>query len=112
MPASEVFARARKLKPGLGHSTVYRALDRLCELGLILEVHVPGMNAALYESARSNHAHFLCRGCGALEDMEFDVPADEIGSSVAARGGEVNEISLMVHGRCAACRSPVGRVGP
>ena len=83
---------------------MYRALDRLCEMGLVLELHLPGMNAALYEQARSGHAHFVCRACGRIEDVDCDVPSEAIHAFVRDREGEVEEIILTVHGRCVACR--------
>ena len=103
-PAGDIFARAKALKSSLGYSTVYRALDRLCRMGLVLELHLPGMNAALYEPARSGHAHFVCRSCGRIEDVDCDMPSEAIRSFVGGRDGEVEEIILTVHGRCAACR--------
>ncbi len=104
-PAGDIFTRAKALKASLGYSTVYRALDRLCRMGLVLELHLPGMNAALYEQARSGHAHFVCRACGRIEDVDCDVPSDAIHSFVRGRDGEVEEIILTVHGRCTACLS-------
>ena len=104
-PAGDIFARAKALKASLGYSTVYRALDRLCGMGLVLELHLPGMSAALYEQARAGHAHFVCRACGRIEDVDCDVPADAIHSFVNGRAGEVEEIILTVHGRCMACRT-------
>ena len=103
-PAGDFFMRAKALKPSLGYSTVYRALARLCAMGLVLELHLPGMNGALYEEARPGHAHFVCRACGRIEDVDCDLPSEAIHSSVRAREGEVEEIILTVHGRCAACR--------
>lgn len=103
--AGDIYARARSLKTTLGYSTVYRALDRLCRMGLVLELHLPGMGAALYEQARSGHAHFVCRGCGRIEDVDCDVPAEAIHNYVKGRDGEVEEIILTVHGRCVACRT-------
>ena len=104
-PASDIFTRAKARKSTLGYSTVYRALDRLCRMGLVLELHLPGMNAALYEQARAGHAHFVCRSCGRIEDVDCDVPADAIHSFVKGRDGDVEEIILTVHGRCTDCRS-------
>ncbi len=111
-PAGDIFARAKALKATLGYSTVYRALDRLCRMGLVLELHVPGMNAALYEQARAGHAHFVCRACGRIEDVDCDLPSDAIHSVVRARDGEVEEITLTVHGRCTACRSAAPAASP
>ena len=110
--AGDIFTRAKALKPSLGYSTVYRALDRLCRMGLVLELHLPGMNAALYEQARAGHAHFVCRACGRIEDVDCDVPADAIHSFVRGRDGEVEEIILTVHGRCTSCRSAAAEPAP
>ena len=107
-PASDIFTRAKARKPTLGYSTVYRALDRLCQMRLVLELHLPGMNAALYEQARAGHAHFVCRACGRIEDVDCDVPSDAIHSFVKGRDGDVEEIILTVHGRCTDCRSALG----
>ncbi len=116
-PVGDIFTRAKALKATLGYSTVYRALDRLCRLGLVLELHLPGMGAALYEQARAGHAHFVCRACGKIEDVDCDVPGEAIRSLVQDRDGEVDEIILTVHGRCTACKASPNRtttdaVGP
>ena len=65
---------------------------------------MPGQSAALYEPARSGHAHFVCRACGRIEDVDCDVPADAIQAAVRGRDGDVHEITLTVHGHCATCR--------
>lgn len=103
-PAGDIFTLARARKASLGYSTVYRALARLCRMGLVLELHVPGQSAALYEPARSGHAHFVCRACGRIEDVDCDVPVDAIRAAVRGRDGEVHEITLTVHGHCVTCR--------
>ena len=104
-PVGDIFARARTRKPTLGHATVYRALDRLCRMGLVLELHVPGATAALYEQARAGHAHFFCRLCGKVEDIDCEMPASEIRAIVDAQNGKVDEIILTVQGRCSTCRA-------
>lgn len=105
--AGDIFGLARQRKAGLGHSTVYRALARLCARGLVLEVHVPGLNGALYEVARPGHAHFVCRACRALEDIDCEAPAQAIRALVAAQGNKVDDISLTIHGLCGRCRGGV-----
>ena len=101
--AADIFSRARAMKGSLGYSTIYRALSRLCGLGLVLEVHVPGLGAALYEPARPSHAHFVCGGCGRIEDVDCAVPSRDIREIVGSRGGRVDEVVLTVNGRCSAC---------
>ena len=105
LAAGDIFARAKALKPSLGYSTVYRALDRLCRLKLVLALHVPELNGALYERAGADHSHFVCRACGTVEDVACDLPMAAIGACVAAFDGEIDDVALTIHGRCAACRA-------
>lgn len=104
----DIYAEARRRQPGIGHSTVYRALDRLRDLGLILEVRVPGAAAALYEAVRPGHAHFLCDGCGQVEDIEYLPPPDLFDEVAASRGMAITAVSLTLQGLCARCRGAAG----
>ena len=102
--ASEIHASARRRQPGLGYSTVYRALDRLRDLGLVFELRVPGASSALYEPMRASHAHFLCEGCGRIDDIDYALPAAEIAGVAKAHTVEVTHVALTFNGLCHACR--------
>jgi Fe2+ or Zn2+ uptake regulation protein len=101
--AGEIFAEAKRRRPRIGHSTVYRALDRLRDLGLVSEVRVPGAASALYEPIRSGHAHFLCERCGRVEDIEYALPMAQVHGVAESRGLDVRSMSLTLHGLCARC---------
>lgn len=101
---SRVFEEARRVQPRIGHSTVYRALDRLCDLGLVLEVRVPGGSSALYEPVRANHAHFVCTRCGGVDDIDHALSPSSFDAIAQARDVVVEEVSLTLHGLCGACR--------
>ncbi len=106
-----IYAEARRRQPQIGQSTVYRALDRLRDLGLVLEVRVPGAASALYEPARSGHAHFLCERCGQVEDVEYTPPLDAFSNIAAIHGADITAVSLTLHGVCARCRSAPAEPG-
>lgn len=101
----DIFAVVARRRPGIGYSTVYRALDRLCALGLVAEVRVPGGASAVYEPARTDHAHFLCTGCGRVDDVDYALAPAEVEALAAARGIEVSHAVLTLRGVCARCRS-------
>ena len=108
--AAQIFTEAKRRQPRIGHSTVYRALDRLRDNGLVHEVRVPGAASALYESARHGHAHFLCTACGAVEDIGYEIPADDLARLDAGHDIAIAAVSLTFNGLCGACRggsSPV-----
>lgn len=61
---SEVYERARNDLPGLTEPTVYRTLEFLAENGLAHFAHM-GSGHLVYEIARQDHHHLICRKCGA-----------------------------------------------
>ena len=103
--AGDIFAEAKRRQAGIGYSTVYRALDRLRQQGLVHEVRVPGATSALYEPARHGHAHFLCTGCGRVEDVDYHVAAPDIAGLNVAHGIAIEGVDLTFNGLCGACRS-------
>ena len=102
--SSEIFAEARRRQPRIGYSTVYRALNRLRDLGLILEVRVPGAPSALYEPVSPGHAHFLCSRCGRVDDLDCSLAPSVLEDLTRNRRIEVTGVSLTLHGVCASCR--------
>lgn len=101
----DIFAAAAQRRPGIGYSTVYRALGRLCDLGLVAEVRLPGGASAVYEPARTGHTHFLCMSRGRVDDIEYAPAPAELKALAEARGIEVSELLLTLHGTCAQCRA-------
>lgn len=102
--ASEIHAAARRRQPGIGYSTVYRALDRLHDLGLVLEVRLPGSASALYEPAQPGHAHFHCVRCGRVEDVEVSLPAAELAALAERHRIEISSVATTLNGLCEHCR--------
>jgi Fe2+ or Zn2+ uptake regulation protein len=101
---SDIFAEAKRRKPRIGYSTVYRALNRLRDLGLVLEVRIPGAASALYEPMGTSHAHFLCKGCGRVDDIDY-IPSKAVFAELSlGQDMEISDLSVTAHGLCAACR--------
>lgn len=99
----EVYAAARQRRPRIGFSTVYRALARLRDLGLVSEVRVPGRGPAVYEPARCSHAHFHCDRCGCVDDVDYAL-SPAILEDIAQRCGKgIAGAFLTLHGTCAHC---------
>lgn len=105
LTAQQVYERARKARPKLGFATVHRGLTRLHELGYVLKVDVPGAASAVYECAASPHAHFLCTGCGSIDDIAFRVPDEMLVQLAEQHGVQIAAESTTFAGRCAACRA-------
>lgn len=103
LTTSDVFAAAKKRKPRIGYSTVYRGLLRLRDLGLAAEILVPGATAAVYEPAGEQHAHFRCEKCGSVRDIEFEMPKRALRAMAADAGVTIDSATVTLHGRCSRC---------
>jgi len=100
----DVFVEARRRQPTIGYATVHRGLTRLCELGAILKVDMPGAEAAWYEPAAAPHAHLLCDVCHRVSDVAYQMPAALL-ADIAERGGvEIGSEIVVFRGRCHTCR--------
>ena len=91
--------------PELSFGTVFRNLSVLAEEGKIITVgKTEGMEH--YDARTEPHAHFFCRGCGKVYDVEFD--AGTLGSEIEALCSPcftVDRYELKYSGLCPACSS-------
>ncbi|MBD5654160.1 MAG: transcriptional repressor [Candidatus Eremiobacteraeota bacterium] len=99
----EIVTRTRERRPKTGFSTVYRALARLRDLGLVAEIIVPGSDSATYEPIGDDHAHFHCRHCGRIQDVPFTVPAETLANLSASTGLGIEFGVVTFTGSCVTC---------
>jgi Fe2+ or Zn2+ uptake regulation protein len=99
----EIYSSARRQRPGIGHTTVYRALQRLNDLGLIAEVALPGANSALFEPAAPSHGHFLCKDCGKVSDLAFALRPATLRKLSEENGLTIDDASVVLRGLCSDC---------
>ncbi len=104
LSVADVYALAKGRRLGIGFTTVYRALTRLRDLGLISEIRLPGADSAYYEAAGEAHAHFRCDLCGSIQDIAYVPSKRVVGQLAEDHGIEVNDVLVSLHGRCAVCR--------
>jgi Fe2+ or Zn2+ uptake regulation protein len=99
---ARVHELARERQSSIGFTTVYRALSRLRDLGLVCEIAIPGADSVFYEPVSAPHAHFRCDACGRVEDVPFP-PEAARAARAAARALAIDRVELTLHGRCTAC---------
>ena len=104
LTAQQIWARARAQRPRIGFATVHRGLLRLHEMGAVMKIAVPGEASAIYEPAAAPHAHFRCTGCGAIEDLDFALPAETLASLSRRNGIAIEREEITLSGRCKNCR--------
>lgn len=100
---ADLFALAQARQPRIGFTTVYRAVTRLRDLGMISEITPHGAERAYYEPAGPQHAHFRCDRCGDVQDIVFAIPPAVTAALASQVGGEIASSTVHFRGRCAAC---------
>ncbi|HEY8545430.1 MAG TPA: transcriptional repressor [Acidimicrobiales bacterium] len=102
LTAQDIAAAVQATHPAIHVSTIYRALDRLSEAGMVTHLHV-GHAPVVYHLGHDHHGHLVCGRCGAV----VDVPATLI-RPVAAQverdyGFTVEPGHLALGGLCSSC---------
>ena len=104
LTAEELARVVQSRAPEVHISTVYRNLDDMQRLGVVVHSHL-GHGPAVYQLASTAHAHFLCEVC----DATFEAPDDMfngLAKSVNARlGFMIDPVHFAMLGRCAACQA-------
>lgn len=98
----QIYRRVRKDFPTTSLATVYNTLERLKEMGEVLEL--PSSGGSRYDGLNPQpHPHLRCTVCGAIEDLDVDLgPAAQ---EVAARRGYADvHHRLELYGVCPRCQ--------
>jgi Fur family transcriptional regulator, ferric uptake regulator len=98
--AAEVHAKA----PDINLSTIYRNLDELERLGVVLHAHLAHGPATYHLAARA-HGHLVCEECGAAIEAPSDVFSDLSKAAESRFGFEIHPYHFAVPGRCQLCRN-------
>ncbi|MBI3129367.1 MAG: transcriptional repressor [Candidatus Tectomicrobia bacterium] len=86
-------------------ATVYRALDFLIAQGFVHRLSSVNAFVGCGVPDNPHMAQFLiCRGCGAVAEMDEPRIEGAIGEAAARAGFEVETPVIEVQGRCPACR--------
>ncbi|QOV20325.1 transcriptional repressor [Blautia liquoris] len=73
--ADEIYETIVKEHPRISKATVYRNLQRLCEMGEIRKREFPG-GADRYDHICSDHYHARCVKCGRVFDVDMEYMKD------------------------------------
>ncbi|WP_460817244.1 Fur family transcriptional regulator [Nocardioides korecus] len=104
-----VIGRVRRDLPAVSHQAVYDVLRVLVAAGLVRRIQPHGSVARYEARVGDNHHHVVCRGCGAIDDVDCAVgeapclvPSDD-------HGFEVDEAEVIFWGTCPDCRREPSR---
>ena len=100
--AEELAAEVQAEAPDIHLSTVYRNLEELERLGLVVHSHF-GHGPATYHLASSVHGHFVCEECGTLIEVPGTLFDDLAAQAQARFAFTIDPHHFAMLGRCADC---------
>jgi Fe2+ or Zn2+ uptake regulation protein len=97
---------AKEVGRNLDEVNVYRALEALCDAGVLSRSHAL-LGAARYEYPHSHHHHVICTDCGRTEDVEdcMDGNIEERVLKSSPAFASVKAHALEFFGTCKPCAS-------
>ena len=99
-PSAEmVYQQLKPLMPKLSLGTVYRNLHQLSEEGRLTEIRGP---VSRFDANTLPHAHFLCRGCGSVSDVDMTYDS-RLDREAESGGWAVQSHDVLFYGICPSC---------
>ena len=101
--ADEVLRLVRAELPAVSHQAVYDVLRALSTAALVRRIEPAGSVARYEIRVGDNHHHLVCRGCGAIVDVNCATGAAPCLTATDDHGFAVDEAEIVYWGRCPAC---------
>jgi Fur family transcriptional regulator, ferric uptake regulator len=102
LTAVDIAEAVQQAHPAIHVSTVYRALERLAEAGMVTHMHM-GHGPTVYHLADDGHSHLVCRRCGNVIDVPTTVMRPVQAQVARDYGFTLQADHLALSGLCAAC---------
>lgn len=68
--AEDIYSRVQAKYPEINKSTVYRTLELLKKLGLVVETDLGGDRLHYHHIEKVHHHHLICQRCGKVTDAD------------------------------------------
>lgn len=101
---ADVQAAVHDMDSTIDRSTIYRALEVLREVGLIVEAEIGDVGKVYRVAGESDHLHLVCIACGKVLTVNRDEVAPLLTHLTAAYGFEVQTDHMILNGLCETCR--------
>lgn len=88
--------------PDVHRSTIYRNLEDLQRLGVVVHTHL-GHGPATYQLASLAHAHFICESCGSTVEAPEELFQGLAQSAKVRLGFTIDPRHFAILGRCTDC---------
>lgn len=86
----------------MGQATVYRAIAKLEQLGLLTPVEIHGAPLMWETKSLGHHHHFFCTSCSGVYELQ-GCPGNL--RSILPNGFSMADHTITIYGNCASCQT-------
>jgi Fur family transcriptional regulator, stress-responsive regulator len=104
LDVDEITRRVRTRLDSVSTQAVYDVLGALSRVGLARRLEPAGSPARFEARTGDNHHHVVCRGCGAIADVDCVVNAAPCLEPEPANGYVIDEAEVTFWGICPSCQ--------
>ncbi len=104
LSAEDIYKTLLDQGEDVGLATVYRVLTQFEAAGLVERHHFESGQAVFELSETGHHDHIVCVSCGKVEEFYDEMIEARQREVAAAKGYEVTDHSLILYGKCPACK--------
>lgn len=101
----QIREEVRRTASGVNISTIYRTLELLEQLGLVVHTHLGHGSPTYHLADEADHVHLVCRGCGDVTEVSPAVTAGLVQALRSDFGFETDVQHLTVFGHCDQCQA-------
>ena len=101
----DLWQELRQVEPRIGRATVYRAVEKLANRGLLTRVEfADGTHHYRVCGGNQHHHHLTCTQCHRVVDIDLCLPAAQFATIGNQEDFVIEGHSLTLFGRCKNCR--------
>lgn len=101
--ADVIYTMLKEEYPELSLGTVYRNLNVLTDMGLIIKIS-SGLDCEHYDGNIDNHYHFVCSKCHNMFDVDVPYQDNIVESAQKNSNHEIHTHELIFTGICEKCK--------
>lgn len=92
----------------VGIATIYRVLTQCEQAGLVKRLQFEDSPALFELNQDDHHDHFVCTGCGRVEEFHDSIIEQRQQEIATKAGFELEDHSMVLYGLCPKCQKKTG----
>lgn len=106
----DLWQELRQVEPKLGRATVFRAVEKLVDMGLLDRIEFADGTHRYRVCGGRHHHHLTCTHCHRVVEIDICLPQEQLAVIGEQTNFDIEGHTLTVFGRCEDCRLAQGQL--